>query len=112
MSFLSLFFSTEKNGGNSYFIPMPDKSTTNCRFEWHRPWRNKAAQIRLGVVFDVERGGEPKAGLGYIGTNEGYKEPGASNYPPKLSAKKVKEFQDRVAKELYLANKPRSERSN
>ena len=108
--FENLFFSTEKNGGNSYFTPMPEKASTNCRFEWHRPWRNKAAQIRLGIVFDVQKGGEPKIGLGYVGTNEGYKSRGASNHPSKISAKKFNEFKNWVATEVALANTPRSER--
>jgi hypothetical protein len=109
--FENLFFSTEKNGGNSYFTPMADKATTNCRFEWHRPWRNKAAQIRLGVVFDVDKGGEPKIGLGYFGTNEGYKSINALNYPSQLSTRKFNEFKDWIAAELVLANTPRSERN-
>lgn len=110
--FENLFFSTEKNGGNSYFIPVPEKACTICRFEWHRPWRNKAAQIRLGVLFDVQKGVEPKVGLGYFGTNEGYKSPGAINHPSKLSAKKFGEFKNWVATEISLANTPRSERKH
>lgn len=102
--FENLFFSVERNGGNSYFYPKVEDDQTLCRYEWHFPWRNRAAQIRLGIMFNVRRGSEPKVGQAYLGTNEGYKERGSPNNPAKISQKKLSEFQEFVASEVFKAN--------
>lgn len=107
--FENLFFSVEKNGGNGYFYPKDDEDQTLCRYEWHRPWRNRAAQVRLGIIFYVRRGEIPSRGLAYFGTNEGYKERGAPNNPSSISQKKMDGFKSFMANEISLANKSRSE---
>lgn len=109
--FENLFFSAEKNGGNAFFHPKDDQDETICRFEWHLPWRNRAAQVRLGVVFHVRRGASPRDGLAYFGTNEGYRERGASNYPSHISGRKLDSFKKFIKTELSLANKARDARS-
>lgn len=108
--FENLFFSTEKNGGNSYFYPNVDANCTTCRYEWHLPWRNRAAQIRLGLIFEVQRGDAPNVGLAYLGTNNGYEDRGSTNYPAKISKRKFSEFQNFLISEVIKANTPRSQR--
>ncbi len=108
--FENLFFSVEKNGGNGFFYPKDDEDRTICRYEWHLPWRNRAAQIRLGIVFHVRRGETPHHGLAYFGTNEGYRKRGAPNNPSRISKKKFYGFKEFIKGEVLLANKARPER--
>jgi hypothetical protein len=47
----NLFFLAEENGGNSFFYPDKATQSSLARFEWHLPWRGKAAQIRIGLLW-------------------------------------------------------------
>lgn len=103
----NLFFSTERNGGNSYFYPNHEKGFTHCRYEWHHPWRRRAAQIRLGLVLEVEQQGFPHQATAYIGTNQGYLNHDSENDPKKISHQKVTEYKKKIQEEIERANSPR-----
>jgi hypothetical protein len=107
--FENMFFSVEKNGGNSYLYPLLDKNLTVCRYEWHLPWRNRAAQIRLGIVFEVEKGSDPKVGTAYFSTNDGFKEIGSPNNPNSISTRKLNELKHWLSDQVHNANLARHE---
>ncbi|MBL1436725.1 MAG: hypothetical protein COB08_011085 [Rhodobacteraceae bacterium] len=102
--FENLFLSAEANGGNSYFYPRQDGTQTLCRFEWHLPWRNSAAAVRVGVVFDLMNKQRPTVATGYFATNEMFSNTSDEQKIKKISGKKLNEVKDFLSGELRKAN--------
>lgn len=103
--FENLFLLAEKNGGNSYFYPDQNANQTLCRFEWHLPWRNRAATVRVGIVFHHHKGSVPTTGTGYFATEESYAKDGKEPRIKKISEKKLFQFKDFLADEIKSASR-------